>query len=426
MKPPLFLSLILMATVSCTVPCLAQEKKAPAPPRMSQKDTAHVLVASSVYGALGKIGDPKAKAVLMEGAKSKQAFVRAYAVGALAGFDDPAVIALLREKRNDSDPLVRIMAVYALLMDKEPEMDAAMAAFLKDTDPSIQAQAIQQMGLFGETFRSQLMDVIKHETIDLLHLKALEQLALIGPPHGAGQAAAGVPTTISIIGEGLSSPNPDVRRASCLALGGMANKKAIPLLLEYLGDENIFVRAAAKEALAFIGEDSLIPFFRNDLTDPDPILRASSYLALARLNDITVIPELLTVVTAPGTSLWERKKAAQALAILTSSVSKLLDKALMVIKVSPTISSENVQPCFAAGGKTLVAMFIDALVDPADPLHADAALILKELGPREALPALRMGLSSNDPNMVAECAYVLGELKDAQSVDELLKAVSRF
>jgi hypothetical protein len=71
-------------------------------------------------------------------------------------------------------------------------------------------------------------------------------------------------------------------------------------------------------------------------------------------------------------------------------------------------------------------IFIQALGDAKDPLYNDAPLVLKELNDPAVLPALREALSTNDPDMVAACAFALGEFRDTQAVVLLMKTCKNY
>ena len=90
------------------------------------------------------------------------------------------------------------------------------------------------------------------------------------------------------------------------------------------------------------------------------------------------------------------------------------------------ISSDNLEVAYRINGKSLTEVFIRALKDPDDPLHYDAPLVLIELNDPAALPALREALSTDDPDIVAACAFALGELRDTQATDVLMKTCIKY
>lgn len=393
----------------------AFESKEKGPQAKGDDRVSKILVATRIVEALGKLGSLKASDVLLEALKSNEFFIRAYAVGALGRLNDKEAIPfLLKMVVSDKNYLVRISTTKALVELGQLDAEKSLLNFLNDTDPAVRANAVEQLGGTTEKCLSRLVKVLSEDKSFFVRIKAIEQLGI-----NKFEPAA------TYIRQALEDENGEVRQAACFAIGQFGDRRDIPLLIERLGDKGIFVRPTAKEALSKLGESSLIKLFWQDIEDEDPLLRGSSYVALANLKDINILPVLLKEIVAPENPTLVRVAAARALMILKPYVSELVDIALSLSKAG-VISLENLDLSYKVNGRNLVAVVIEALEDEKNPLHKDAPFILKELKDNTALPALRQALYRNDPNIVANVAYVLGELQDKDAVNNLIEVYKRY
>lgn len=104
----------------------------------------------------------------------------------------------------------------------------------------------------------------------------------------------------------------------------------------------------------------------------------------------------------------------------------MLDDSLALSKLQDAISSNNLKINYKVNGKDLAVIFLEALRNPKDPLHADSPFMLAELKEEMAWPALRQALFSNDLDVVSCVVFVLGELKDKDAVEDLIKACRKY
>ncbi|MBL7081794.1 MAG: HEAT repeat domain-containing protein [Candidatus Omnitrophica bacterium] len=391
---------------------------------------AKILVTSKVVEALGRIGNPEASDFLVQALGSKEFFIRANAAQALGRIGNKEPIPLLKKLVNDKNYLVRILSVGALVNLGQKDMEDSLFTFLKNDDQQIRTAAVEEMGRLsqemsgmgegaeklGMIFLSALNEMLSIEKDGIVRAKIIETLG------GNRYAPAS-----DNINQALSDPNIDVRRAACYAVGEIGDKKHPPLLLEKLGDEDVIVRSIAKEALSKMGETSAIKFFWDDIEDENPFLKTSSYVALAYLKDLDILPILLREIVKPENPTIIKKQAAAALVLLKSYVSDLANQAWVDSNLKYNLLlSENLQVRYKVNGKDLTLIFVEAMEDDKDPLYQDAPLILKELGDRLALPALRESLLQDDPDLVAASAYALGEMQDNDAVGYLLKVFKKY
>ncbi len=388
-----------------------------------------VLVYSMAVDALGKIGDTKAKQCLLEALKSKEFFVRAYAAGALGLLGDKSAIPALNELVNDRHYLVRITAVKALIRLGDAKAEKVLLGFLSDKNEAVRSTAISDLSQFGIKFVPVLLKVLKEEKNPLVRAKALEELSNEKFPTTVvcgKKVKAGIDARLKAIRNALDDKNWETRQSACYAIARFEDKDSIPMLIKRLNDESPYVRAAAKTSLGKLGEKSLCKRFRRDLEDKNPLSKVSSFIALANLKDTSIIPTLLKETVAPNNDIQSRKEAAKALVMLKPDVYKILDNNFSKSGRYSFVSSNNLKISYAINGKDLALIFISALKDPKNPLHNDAPLVLGELGEELVLPSLRRALFNNNPDAVANVAFVLGELRDREAVEDLIKICKEY
>lgn len=385
-----------------------------------------VLVYSMAVDALGKIGDPKAKPCLLKALKSREYFVRAYAAKALGRLQDKSAIPALKRLVRDSHYLVRITAVKSLIKLGDEDAEKILLGFLSDKNEAVRAAAISNLSEFGIKFTPALLKALSEEKNPLVRARILEQLSREKLPvtEVKEEGKPGIDVRLQAIRKALNDKNWETRQAACYAIAVFEDRESIPLLVKRLADDSIYVRATAKESLAKLGYRSLIKSFRKDLEDQNPLLKVSSFTALADLKDTSIIPALLKEAVNPKNSTQVRKEAVKALMILKPYVYKIMDSDFT--RRHSYLSSNNLGLNYRAGGKELTSIFVYALKNPHDPLHYDAAFVLGELHEQLVWPSLRNSLFENNPDVVANAAFVLGELKDSEAVDDLIKVCRKY
>ncbi|MCX5694653.1 MAG: HEAT repeat domain-containing protein [Candidatus Omnitrophica bacterium] len=390
-----------------------------------------IVVCSKVLEALGKIGDPRMKDVLISGFKSNEFLIRTSAIEALGKLKDKTTIPLLKKSLKDDSYIIRILVTKALLNLGDQKMEAKLLEFLNSAQISTRAAAVEQLGQFNEKYLPQLVEVLAKDNSDLVRITSIQQLG-INKFHPA----------ITLIEQALKDPNPKIRQAACMAIGQIKDIKTLGLLIERLADDETLVRSAAKEGIAMFKDslttpktevetlatavpsehDQILAALKKDLNSNDPVLRVSSYISLANLEDVTILPLLLKEVVSPENATWVKKRTARALRILKPYVVKYFDE----LAKSSVISSQNLELYYKVNGKNLLTLIIDAIEDDTNPLRKDAIFILGELKEEASLPALRKALSQDDPNIVANSAYVLGLFQDKEAVPYLIDVCNTY
>ena len=405
---------------------LQQDNKSVKPHPNSQ--CARIVVCSKALKALGWIGDPRMKDVLISGFKNKEFLIRASAAEALSRLGDKKTIPLLRKSLKDESYLIRILVTKALLNLGQPDMEKKLLDFLNSNEASIRAAVVEQLGQFKDKYLPRLAELLAKDNSDLVRLRAIQQL-------GINRFNPALP----LIEQALKDPNPKIRQVACIAMGQIGDNKTIHLLIDRLSDEDAMVRAAAKEVLSMfkpereelvsVGrrkkveeEDKFLILLRKDLDSKDPGLRVSSFVGLANLKDVTILPLLLKEVVLPENTTFVKKGAARALRILKPYVVDFFDG----MAKSSVISSVNLELSYKVDGQNLLSLIINALEDDTNPLHSDSVFILGELKDDASLPALRQALSQEDSDIVANAAYVLGLFQDKEAVPYLINVCNRY
>lgn len=386
------------------------------------------LIYTMAVDALGKIGDAKAKPCLVAALKSKESFVRAYAARALGRLQDKTAIPALKKLVNDKHYLVRIMAVKALVMLGDGDAEKTLLVFLRDKNEAVRSTVAYEMQEFGLKFVPELLQVLAEEKNPLVRAKIIEQLNNKKLPAigGKEEKRAAIDSRLQTIRQAFDDKNWEERQAACYAIAVFEDRESIPLLIKSLGDESSYVRATAKESLGKLGEKSLTKFFWKEIDDKNPILKVSSFVALANLKDTSIIPVLLKETVNPENSIQVRKEAVKSLMMLKPYVYKILDDYFSRSRRYSYLSSNNLGISYRIKDRDLASIFVYALKNPKDPLYNDAPFVLAELHEQLVWPSLRSSLFDNDPDVVANTAFVLGELRDREAVDDLIKVCKKY
>jgi len=396
------------------------------PLRAEETNYSRIVVCSKAFEALGRIADPRAKEVLILGLKSPDFLLRASAAQALGRLNSKDAIIWLRAASRDRNYLVSILATKALVESGDLSYEKKLLNFLNDTRPEVRATTVEQLGDFGSKYLFLVVRMLLNDKDVVVRVRAIEQLSRnrFNP-------------ALSYIKTASQDNNPLVRQAACFALGKIGSEENMVLLNLRLSDPDIYVRAAAKAALSTLTKpskkqksgvakkDKFSEILWQDIKSPNPGVRAISYIALANLQETKIIPLVLKELVSADSPALIKREGARALMILKPCLSNLVSKGLGDLKDS-TILNSSLQIDYSVDGKNLVAIFIDALRDPKNPLHKDAPLVLKELKESTSYPFLREALFNQDPQYQANVVYALGDLRDKDAVASIIKLCRQY
>jgi len=275
----------------------------------------------------------------------------------------------------------------------------------------------------------------------------------------------------------LTDPEGRVRRRAALAIGrtGVAEGVA-PLAAALAGDRDAEVRQMAAFGLGLIGDRSAVDPLRAALGDPDARVQGRAAEALGLIGDAASAPAIAAMAAAHQPALngaaleadegaypldppaeafrlalyaLTRLKAADALAgvaldgaglarvawwPVAYALSRTDDARFVPALAAMLRSRSGVARAFAARGlgTRKAAVSLEALVPLArawrtDPRTAVAAVrALAQIGGQDAAGAIRATAQTReaDPNLRLEAVTALGALRDHQSLDLVLDAVS--
>ncbi|KKL12273.1 hypothetical protein LCGC14_2537400, partial [marine sediment metagenome] len=218
-------------------------------------------------GALGRIGDLRATAGLLEALADTDASVRssaAYALGALAGVRvdclegwcdhaEPVtrslgarVVPALTVAMTDRHGQVRAAAAWALGWMKDTRATLPLVRALKDRDPAVRARGAHSLGLLRD----------RRATVSLI-----AALTDRDPQVGAASAKAlghlADPLAAPALIAALRHKDSNVRMEAAGSLGAMKRQDALPALIAVSeNDPGLFVRHRAEDAIsAILGDE---------------------------------------------------------------------------------------------------------------------------------------------------------------------------
>ena len=169
-------------------------------------------------------------------------------------------------------------------------------------------------------------------------------------------------------------------------LGQLGDKRAVPILLEYLSDETIDYQVAI--VLGQLGDKRAIPPLKKMLQHEDPRRRISVACGLTKLGDPVGLPALAAFLKDPN--WYVRYQAADALGF--------------------------------AGDPEALPLLVEALADPHQRVRASAVRALGDLGDRRAVPPLLKALEDRELRHAA--AIALRKVGDPRALPALRKALA--
>lgn len=342
---------------------------------------------------------------------------RANAAAALGRIGDPAAVPFLVRLLGDRDGRVRRSAVEALGRTGDGRAAGAVLTALEDIQSEVQREAVWALTRFGSRGTDPIHHALRH------------------------------------------SRNKYVLRAMIATLGEIGDTRSIPEIVPCLGSTYFVVRAAAVKALVKFGEKALpdlVPVLSFNGSDIRPLL-ADAAKALNRKNGRCLPPECLRAIRALaaleehravglmkriaaecgpelseeaeqalfriGTAAWRRCSALACLreighpAALKHVIRSLEDP-------SANVRLEAVRALGRLPGAGRPARLLSVAVTDPDPyLRAEALEVLRqtgETGPGMAESTIRC-LGDADPDVRAEAAGLLGNLRDNRAILPLLR-----
>jgi len=222
--------------------------------------------------ALGRIGDRRATAALIEALRDRELAVPA--AGALARIGDRDAFESLVEMLGEPDAAIRQAVIAALNSIGHPDMAARIAQRLEDSDPLVRESALRIAGYFGYPACVDLVLQRCHDSVEAVRRAAIESLAFFDD-------ARVVPALIDAVGRQSAA----VRAGAAAALSRVETPDAVEALMRALGDADAWVRYIALRSLGSIGDARVVPAVLDTLRhDPAPHVRLAAVDVLGLLR----------------------------------------------------------------------------------------------------------------------------------------------
>ncbi len=191
----------------------------------------------------------------------------------------------------------------------------------------------------------------------------------------------------------LDDQDSRVRSQAAAALGNLSVAEAADRLLTAIADPNEWVRIQVAEALGRIGNPSIAQVLAHHLeSEEEPHVRATLVKTLGRIGDERMLPVL---------ALYLEDSDARVRANCVESLSDL--------KISET---------------NLRATFLRLSNDPSNRVRANIAISLLSMGERKGREILATMLSSGSEYMKASAAFAMGQIRDPEDIDTLIRLLA--
>ena len=308
----------------------------------------------------------------------------ALSLGRLEATD--AVAALGAALQKDESLEVRCNAAYALGLIKGDAVLPHLIAASRDASPAVRKQAADAL---GETFHAGALAplcALLKDPDDEVREEAAHGLQWIA---GFGEVRDTV--IFAPLCEALGDSSVKVRENAIGALGSLRDKRAMPLIEEFLKDEESGIRCAALEAIASIDKAGGIGHLVEALGDADMRVRETAARALEHMECFSSMPaaikqKLFGIVASPGEVNY----------LVRCSLAKGI-----------------------AGDPDATPVLIEALRDGNQYVREAAAQAFADKPDKRALQPLLAGLDDAEDVVQAASALALAALGDSAAVEPL-------
>jgi HEAT repeat protein len=157
--------------------------------------------------ALGRIEDPRIKALMMEALGRDNPTICIEALGTLVRLGDETCLDAMQKMLSNRHPGVRSAAVEAVAICGQRKAAPTLLRMLKDGSWEVRSSAVRALGALGD-------------------VAVVEEIAVL-----------------------LADPDRDVRESAINALGGIRDRRALPVLVLAMIDRESSLRSAAAAAL---------------------------------------------------------------------------------------------------------------------------------------------------------------------------------
>jgi HEAT repeat protein len=253
-----------------------------------------------------------------------------------------------------------------------------------------------------------LIEMLKYQNTQRNAVGALGRM----PKEATGQA---IVPLLKVLRE-----NPLIRIETVVALGKLADPRAVPDLVKLLSSFSEELRSQAAEALTNIGTPS-VPALLVAVKSADPIVRTGAVRALAPI--LAPSAQSATIALLKDRDANVRLEAARGLGIRgdPASIPALL---AAFNDREGRVGTEAARSLAAMGAKAVPALIAALHAPPLSPQAYFAQQALHDEG-ESAIPALVKAVQSGDDTTARFAALLLGDLGGQEGVAALRAAVRR-
>lgn len=202
-------------------------------PQLTAED---LEVRRSAVVALGRLGDPRATAALVNALSDESLAIDA--ANALGQIGDPEAIDGLLKLLGNNDASIRQTAVSALNSLALPQISKRIIPLLEDSDPNVRESAVKIAGYFGYPEAASGLLKVSRDPIERVRSAAIEHLPFVEDDRAR-----------AVLIQAIKEETPNVRAAAARALGNMDGPEVVPHLIEALADDDVWVRYFSARAL---------------------------------------------------------------------------------------------------------------------------------------------------------------------------------
>lgn len=210
----------------------------------------------------------------------------------------------------------------------------------------------------------------------------------------------------------------------------VANRQAVPQLINELQSRQFKGRAEVAEVLGMIGDNQAVPILVFTLQDPAWRVRLSAARALGEIGDTQAVTPLIKAL--PQAGLLERNAIAaalvklqdpQAIAPLVQSLSASPPDEESRFHADPEVLHTYYQ-LLAGFGDDMLPALAAALHDENPNLQEGAVAVLLEMGGEGAVELLITALEEGNETVRSMAAQALGQRANPMAVPALIAALS--
>lgn len=350
---------------------------------------------------LGALRDPRAVEPLLALLKTEKiSALRGAAIDALGVLRDARAVEplvdVIKQQRFNGDQPTSTSAALALRAIGEPRAVELLFAAVDDRDPQVRSSAAFALGILDASPRILVTLAKQHRHRWYRQQGAWPNKRLFDP------------RSLHRLVEALAEENTELRQNAALALGMIADARALqPLVALLKQDRQVRVREAAVRALRMIEDPRTLAPLLEALRDASPSVAMRAVEALRDVKDPQVVDALIESLKR------EPPQAAPGVPAPASPEDPLATEEAVRKAVLRTLA--------AAGAPQALEPLAASLSHRSPQVRETAALALGILRDPRAVPPLLAALKDESSWVRERAAAALGMIGDPRAVDPLME-----